>query len=107
MSKCESCEHFEYKAGISSSLQKISGITGHPTSATCYCILVGWSWRRYSAEIKKPRGIKCEYSMKEMHCTKCAKLLKNSNDIWLKITKDTFICKKCGKKKEDATEKGE
>jgi len=103
MSKCESCEHFEYKAGISLSLQKTAGITGHPTSATCYCFHSLWNWPRYSGEIKKPRGMKCEYLRHLMKCTECDKELKNSNDIWLKLTKDTYICKKCGKKKEVTT----
>ena len=100
MSKCQSCEHFEYRCGIALSLQRITGISS-PTHPTCYCLFSGVNWPRYSGEIKKPRGIKCEYVIHKMQCTECEKLLKSSNDLWMKITRDTFICKKCGEKKEE------
>ncbi len=99
MSKCQSCERFTYKAGISLGLQKMTGING-PTSPTCYCDYANVQWARHSGEIKKPFGIKCDYKIRVMHCDECGKLLKSNNDIWMKLTQETYICKKCGGKKK-------
>jgi len=104
MSKCQSCEYFDYRCGVSLSLQKVTGIRA-PTQPTCYCSFSGQQWQRHSGEIKKPRGIKCEYKMQAMQCAECLKSLKNHNDIWMKLTKETFICKKCGDKKKVTTQK--
>jgi hypothetical protein len=63
MGKCLSCTYFRYSAGIALSLQKLVGIN-KPTRPTCYCDYAKAQWERKSAEIKKPRGIKCNYKEK-------------------------------------------
>jgi hypothetical protein len=103
MSKCDSCQHYEYCCGVATQLSKLLNKT-FPTRPTCYCHYANVSWERKSAEVKKPKGIPCNYIMREMHCTECNKQLKSGSDIWLKLTSTTFICKKCGKEKESHNE---
>ncbi|UNC91667.1 hypothetical protein [Candidatus Contubernalis alkaliaceticus] len=97
-SKCQTCQHYQYHAGVAPSIAKMIG-KPMPSRPTCYCHHAGVRWERRSAEVRKPRGISCDYKIREMSCEDCGKQLKRSSDIWMVITPKVYICKKCGKKK--------
>ena len=97
--KCQTCQHYEYHAGVAPSLTRRLGRT-MPSEPTCYCHHAGVSWRRYSATVRKPNGIPCDYKIGEMICTECGKQLKKSSDAWMVITRKSYICKACGAKKK-------
>ena len=103
MSRCQTCVHYRYSAGVAPSLAKILN-KQLPSRATNYCDYAQISWERNSAEVKKPRGIKCDYKIKEMYCDDCGKLLKNNSDVWMILTSESYICNKCGKKRESFNE---
>jgi len=100
LSKCQTCIHYRYSAGVAPSLAKILN-KKLPSRATNYCDYAEISWQRNSAEVKKPRSIKCDYRMKEMYCDDCGKSIKNNSDVWMILSSKSYICKKCGKEKEN------
>ncbi len=100
MSKCQTCEHFTYRAGISIGLQKATGVTG-PTRPTCYCGFSGINWERYSAEIRKPRGIKCEYAAKKFTCNDCGQTKSTTGALIISSASGTMVCKKCMERKRE------
>ena len=55
MSKCDSCQHYEYCCGVTTQLSKILN-KPYPTKPTCYCNYANISWERKSSEVKKPKG---------------------------------------------------
>lgn len=97
MGKCQVCEHYRYHAGVAISLQKIVG-RNMPSSPTCYCDFANVSWPRHSGEVKKPRGISCNFKLKNMTCTDCGKVLESASAAWMVINREQYICKKCGTK---------
>ncbi|OPX83449.1 MAG: hypothetical protein A4E52_01831 [Pelotomaculum sp. PtaB.Bin013] len=101
MSKCQTCQHYTYRAGVAPSLARLIG-KEMPSVPTCSCDYSGVSWIRRSAEVKKPRGIKCDYKLKEMYCCDCGKLLKRHSDALLVLSSELYECKKCGNKAGDS-----
>ena len=106
MSKCQTCTYYHYYAGVAPSLSKILG-KEYPTRPTCYCEYAKISWERKSAEVRKPRGISCNYILKEMQCNDCGKKLKKNSDVWMILTNKLYICKDCGKEEKENNKKGE
>lgn len=78
MSRCETCQHYE----------------NHPTSLTCYCHYSNVSWKRWSAKVRKPYEIRCEYKKKEFTCNDCKGHNVNKALI-LSSSEGTMVCKKC------------
>lgn len=95
-SKCQTCQHYEYHAGVEASLAKKLGV--RPSKPTCFCHHAGVSWPRDTATVRTPRGIVCDYKMAEMVCTHCRKQLKKTFDAWMVFDRKFYICKSCGAK---------
>lgn len=94
MGKCQTCEHFSYWAGVSIGLQKIVGRSGL-TRPTCSCSFAGFVWERYGAEIRKPKGIKCEYKTRKFTCVYCGKTKSTAGAYITSAVNGTMVCKKC------------
>jgi len=100
MAKCQTCDYYSYHAGVAPTLAKMIGNTSLPNRPTCYCRFANVAWERYSAEVRKPRGIPCDYKIKKMTCTDCGKELKNHRDAYMVLTPTAYICKKCMSKEK-------
>lgn len=93
MSKCETCIHYEYHAGVSSRFN----IKNTYTVPTCICKYAQVAWMRSSAAVKKPRGINCNYTKREFTCVDCGSHnIKGA--LILVSAAGEMVCKRCCEK---------
>ena len=92
--KCQLCTHYHYQVGIAMSLQIKAGMTGRPTRPTCTCDYAKISWERIEAEVRKPRGIPCDYQPRRMTCVECGQTVKGKA-VSVVLNREKCACKEC------------
>lgn len=92
--KCQLCAHYHYQVGIALSLQTKTGMADRPTRPTCTCDYAKISWERSGAEVRKPRGIPCDYHPREMTCAWCGRRV-CGRAVSMVVNRDECMCKEC------------
>lgn len=106
MSRCETCEHYEYRAGISPSLAALCRIHDAPTAPTCICHYAKCAWTRTGATVRKPTYMPCDYKARLFTCTDCG-THNTRGALILSSARGEMVCKKCCQKSYEESLKNE